>query len=338
MYVKDIIKNLLVYPQWGQVKYKIKRHDKRIALLLGTCVYNNLGDHLISYSEKKFLKKNLNNCELFEIPTPIYFQHRDFLKKYIGKEDLIFITGGGWMGSLWIDDEKRIQTMVKDFQDNTIIIFPQTVYYDTNTEYRTILEDAQRVYSKCRSLVICTRDVNSYNTVTKFFPDVKCMLVPDIALYLKHCEENKRKRKTGVCIRKDKETRNTDKVLELICSQNSNVEQIDTISKYNTIPVYVRKFLIKRKIKEFSKFKSIYTDRLHGMIYAKLAGTICYVFDNRSGKVRGVYEKWLSNDENIIFVENDEMLYTLYEKKYTKEKSTGKQDIFQELEELVKCL
>lgn len=336
--MKNHIKNILVYPQWEHIKYKIKRHDNRIALLLGTCVYNNLGDHLISYSEKIFLKKNLNSCELFEIPTPIYFQHRDFLKKYIGKEDLIFITGGGWMGSLWIDDEKRIQTMVKDFQRNTIVILPQTVYYDTDTDYNTILEDAQSIYSKCKNLTICTRDVNSYNTVTNFFPYIKCLLVPDIALYLKYCEENKQKRKIGVCIRKDRESCTTGKVMEAICSQDSNVEQIDTISKYNTIPVYARKFLIKRKIQEFSKFKSIYTDRLHGMIYAKLAGTVCYVFDNRSGKVKGVYEKWLSNDENIIFVENVETLYMLNEKKYNKEVSYGEHNIFQELEELVKCL
>ena len=332
------VKNLLVYPQWEYVKYKIKRHDNRIALLLGTCVYNNLGDHLISYSEKNFLKNNLDSCEIFEIPTPIYFQHRDFLKKYIGKEDLIFITGGGWMGSLWIDDEKRIQTMVKDFQSNTIVILPQTVYYDTNTEYSTILENAQDIYSRCKNLIICTRDANSYNTVTKFFPDTKCMLVPDIALYLNPCEDEKKKRKIGVCIRKDRESRNTDDVLKIIYFKDSDVEQIDTISKYNTIPVYARKFLIKRKIKEFSKFKSIYTDRLHGMIYAKLAGTVCYVFDNRSGKVKGVYEKWLSNDENIIFVENVEMLYMLNEKKYSKEVRYGEHNIFQELEELVKCL
>lgn len=338
MYVKNIIKNLLVYPQWEYVKYKIKRHDNRIALLLGTCVYNNLGDHLISYSEKKFLKNNLNNCEIFEIPTPIYFQHRDFFEKYIEKEDLIFITGGGWMGSLWIDDEKRIQTMVKDFQNNTIVILPQTVYYGTNTESNTILEAAQGAYSKCNNLTICTRDANSYNTVTKLFPGIKCLFVPDIALYLKCCKENKRKSKIGVCIRKDRESCNSGKVMEIVCSKDSNVEQIDTISKYNTIPVYARKFLIKRKIKEFSKFKSIYTDRLHGMIYAKLAGTICYVFDNRSGKVRGVYEKWLSDDENIVFLENAEMLYTLHEKNYNKESSVEKHNIFQELEEVVKCL
>lgn len=342
--MKERLKNIIIYPSWKYVKNQIKHHEKRIALLIGTCVYNNLGDHLISYSEKKFLEDNLPDCRLIEIPTPIYINNRDFLIKYIGKEDMIFVSGGGWMGNLWPKDEKIIQTILIDFKSNPIVILPQTVYYDVTIEYKSILESARKAYLKCEKLVICTRDMNSYNTVKTFFPSVKTILAPDMALYLKTYDKIKLKKKDkiGICMRKDREGKHNENVIKIIkCLNNSKkIKYIDTISKYNTIPIFARRFLINKKLKEFSRYEAIFTDRLHGMIYSELSKTVCYAFDNRSGKVKGVYEKWLAHDENIVLIDDIKNLTDIELKKYSpyfreKEKMI---DIFSELEVLVKCL
>ena len=46
------------------------------------------------------------------------------------------------------------------------------------------------------------------------------------------------------------------------------------------------------KISEFSEFKCIITDRLHGMIFSLLSMTPCCVFDNKNHKVFGIVESW----------------------------------------------
>lgn len=54
------------------------------------------------------------------------------------------------------------------------------------------------------------------------------------------------------------------------------------------------------------------TDRLHGMIFAYLAGTPCVFLDNKTKKVSGVYNTWLkycvsiqpfSDSSDISFIE-----------------------------------
>ena len=42
------------------------------------------------------------------------------------------------------------------------------------------------------------------------------------------------------------------------------------------------------------------TDRLHGMIFSYLVGTPCIVLDNKTKKVSGVYNSWLSKTDLIF--------------------------------------
>lgn len=46
------------------------------------------------------------------------------------------------------------------------------------------------------------------------------------------------------------------------------------------------------------------TDRLHGMIFAYITGTPCIVMDNKTNKVFGVYEEWLSDVDWIYQLKN----------------------------------
>ncbi|WP_304309931.1 polysaccharide pyruvyl transferase family protein [Bifidobacterium tibiigranuli] len=64
-----------------------------------------------------------------------------------------------------------------------------------------------------------------------------------------------------------------------------------------------REALVINKIREFQCAELIITDRLHGMVFAALAGTPCIAFNNTDHKVQGVYE-WLSSLPYITFVEN----------------------------------
>ncbi len=106
--------------------------DEKIVILLGTSTFNNLGDHLISCAQRQFLSNLYPNHKLVEIPTQMFFRYQSKLLTLVRKEVPVFISGGGWMGSVWPEDEYRMQAMISSFNQNNITILPQTVYYDLN--------------------------------------------------------------------------------------------------------------------------------------------------------------------------------------------------------------
>ncbi len=308
------LKTKILYPNEKRVINELIKHKEPIVLLVGTCLYNNIGDHLISKVEKNFIQDNYQNYKIYEIPTPIYEKNRSIIKACIKKDDIIFITGGGWMGSVWEKDELIMQGFINDLHTSHIIILPQTIYYEDNYQANKVLDSAKKTYSRCQNLTICLRDYKSYLFARENFSMAKIYLLPDIALY--DCDkkietaENK-KANIGICLRKDAESLNND-ILDFL-NNNENLKNekkvfTSTLTKLNSVPIFLRNFIINKKIKEFSKYKIVVTDRLHAMIISKLAGTVCYVLDNCTGKVKGVYDLWLKDDPNIHLIEDGSTL------------------------------
>ena len=55
----------------------------------------NLGDHAITIAQYSILKENFNEYDFVELTLNEYFEKIEFIKKYIDKEDVIIINGGG---------------------------------------------------------------------------------------------------------------------------------------------------------------------------------------------------------------------------------------------------
>lgn len=294
--------------------YKIKKINKKKKIFIfGTAIHKNLGDHLITYAEKLFLNNNLSDIEIIEIPTEVYQIYSQTLLKVIRNQDLIIINGGGWMGNLWIKEEKLIEDMVSKFQSNKIIIFPQTIYYDKNMpQYNELKNSSKYFFNKHKKLIISVREENSYKFAKKEYN--KVILVPDIALYLNDISEKYinvlRDNTIKFCIRNDREKSNyaLNFVKNLINKkENIKIKKIDTIS-VNRISEKKRKKVLYNKLNEFANCKLIITDRLHGMIFSYLVGTPCIILDNKTKKISGVYKKWLSKSDLIfpLFAEKNE--------------------------------
>ena len=86
-----------------------------VNLLLGTPLHKNLGDHLIALSELDFLKSNRVE-NLVEIPMSVFWCFKSELIKKKMNISKVFISGGGWMGSLWTEDEKAMVEMIDLFK------------------------------------------------------------------------------------------------------------------------------------------------------------------------------------------------------------------------------
>jgi pyruvyl transferase EpsI len=269
-------------------------------LLLGTPLHTNLGDHLITVSEMEFLKKLQNSRTVVEIPTEVYQLYKNELKNMIDKSSTIYINGGGWMGNLWPHEELLLQDMVRTFDDHRIIIFPQTIFYDKNIKlYDELLASSAELIKHHKNLYLFVRDRQSYEFALQAFGEKNIYLIPDIALsYQFNCIENKNRVKAvGFCLRHDRECSRDQRVIKdiRIVFKNSGYRQkkIDTMTKFR-VPSFHRMKILRERLYDFSKYSFLVTDRLHGMIFAYVTHTPCIILDNKTGKVFGVYEAWLS--------------------------------------------
>ena len=248
---------------------------------------------------------NLEDIKIIEVESGIVLRFKKILKKLVG-QDVILVHGGGFLGTLWIREEKMFRTILNVFHDNTIIVLPQTAYFSEDEEGKRILEESIKLYQEHKNLYICCREEFSYRFLKEKFPLCNIMLIPDMVLYLSSIEEQKERNDVLFCIRQDKEKIQYDfeKIKEQL-NKIGKIDYTDTIIEKRVYTYNNRIKVLNNKINQFAKYKLIVTDRLHGMVFALLAGTPCLVFENKSYKIKGVYG-WISNINYIeLYDEKD---------------------------------
>ena len=310
--IKEIIKLQLADPQWKRYKRIIGEHKEKSIFVIGSPVHGNLGDHAIIEEEKKFLKEYFPDYIHFEILMPFYHTQKRFLQKNINSKDLVCISGGGWMGNLWIHNEIVVREIVETYLFNQVIIFPQTLYYTKDTQGYKELEKTVQVFAKHKNLIFCVRDRNSYELILNRFElngKSKVVYCPDMVLY-GHCEKNFSVAETNsninICIRDDCEGvyKNTrENIMQFIPAQYQPV-LIDTVVPHR-VSLKTRKYELNKIWGEFATAKLTITDRLHAMLFSVINGTPCIALNNKTGKVFGVYE-WIAELRLVICVDSVE--------------------------------
>ena len=103
--LKEQIKLSVAYPGWRSAIKKLKSNKNKKIFLFGTPMHGNLGDHAIAIQEQYFFEDFFPDYEYFEILMPMYHTQKEIIKNTVTPEDLVVISGGGWMGNLWIHNE-----------------------------------------------------------------------------------------------------------------------------------------------------------------------------------------------------------------------------------------
>ncbi len=333
------IKGIIKRKQYRQYKKQCRQNGQKEYILLETPIHGNLGDHAIVIAEYEMLK----SCQIvpFEVPTFEAELCYSYLLKNIAKDAIILITGGGNIGSEWLREEKFIRKIIQDFKEHKIIVFPQTIYYKDDEVGREQKELDKQVYAQAKKLYLCTREEKSYELARQLFQKAEILLLPDIVLSLApHIDEGKRE---GIllCIRNDAESNineETKNNIRKVAEQFSTiVNNTDTVEK-KKITKKIRKKELNQKLKEFSKYKLIITDRLHGMIFAALTRTPCIAIGNYNYKVKGVYQ-WIKDYPCIQYVETvqelQEKIGSLYDDNLVKD-SINLQEKYQPLLQIIK--
>lgn len=290
--------------------------SKPRAFLLDAASYNNLGDQAITYATSLFLRDLFGEDCYFEVSEKDLLRNLKYLKKVIRTEDILCLNGGGNMGNLYPRYEALRRKVIKAFPDNKIIIFPQTFDYESDSYGKRELERSSIVYNKHESLVVCAREKKSFELMKKLYGNV--VLVPDIVFYMKGRiaeEPAGQKDCVGVCLRNDRESvisfEQKNSIYSAIKEAGFTAENLTTMSDSSQIYTSSddRLEALRAKLQEFSNYRCIITDRLHGMMFSILAGVPCLAFDNSNRKVSGVLN--VIDNINSVEILEDNSLETL---------------------------
>ena len=283
------------------------RKEKKKCILLDTPSHGNLGDQAICEAEKQLILKI--GCDpFFEFTHEEWKKHWRSIMRCVGPEDTIFLPGGGFLGSLWPNEQKIVIHILKKMRRNRIIIFPQTVFFDVTSEKE--VKTFVNACNNCSNLTVFVREKKSLNAMNQMGLGKITKLVPDAVLTYEieigfHEVKNRR---ILLCLRQDKEkTANLDYIESLLHESGYSFDRISTIERYG-ISSDNRRYFIENKIRTISRYPLMITDRLHGMVFSLLANTPCVAFDNLSGKISGVCEWVKQNDSGVVCFDNNHKL------------------------------
>ncbi len=273
-------------------------------VLLNTPGYHNLGDHAIAMAERTFLKTRHKN-RVIEIPDDICRHCMNDISEHIAEKDILLLTGGGYMGSLWPRSNDIVHSVIERFPNNRIIVLPQSAHYASGEEGETALERAKTLCNSHRGLMLCARDRETYQDFGRYFPSCRRLLVPDMALSTRWPVVHMRSG-IGICLRSDKEGILTDdeakRIVGIACGLDGNARPLSQTAEW--FPGQNNETAVLDKLREYSACRCVITDRLHGMVFSVITGTPCIVIDNVYGKNRALYETWLRGMPSVHFVDN----------------------------------
>lgn len=279
---------------------KLYEYDRLPAFIIfNSPDYSNIGDHAIAVAEKKFLKNAFPDKCVIEISCSQYIKENLLIRGAIKKDDIIILSGGGYIGSLWLWLEDITKNIIDNYKENKIYIFPQTIYFDDTN----IGKAEKKMLSECVNnhpmLSVLSRDEASYKLSKEMFGEhVKKYLYPDMVLYLNEPGKSVRN-DVMVCIRDDKENAGTieQDVIKILDELGENAKLFSTIYSENVF-LDQREEIVNNFLQEVGKARLVITDRLHAVLFCVVTHTPCIAFDNKSKKISGAF-RWLKGCEWI---------------------------------------
>lgn len=303
-------------------KRQLKKRTGKYAYLFCAPDYGNIGDHAIAIAEHQYFKKNCG-LELIEVPYLEYRAVENEVKKCITEEDILFITGGGFLGSLWSDAEFQVRKIIETFSRNRICILPQTLYWENGTRWNIEKKKTSRIYIEHGdNLLLCARDEVTRQLMNEIYNGCKVVTAPDMVLsydWSEYLYEIERKGAI-ICLKADKESilDECDKnVLKNICMNLCNEVRDVSTSVIGYYSEEEREELIKYIIRMFSSAELVVTDRLHGLLFSVITGTPCVALNNCNHKVRETF-RWVEGVDNIRFSDEMEHFESIAKEVYRK--------------------
>ncbi len=293
----------------------------RDCILTDLPYHQNIGDIAIWQGEIDFIKRidrnliNQTSAETFSFPI-------------LSKDVTILLSGGGNFGDLYRGSQEFRLNIIQAYPENRIIVLPQSVWYKN---FSLIEEDA-KIMANHKDLIVCARDLPSFEFMKKHFSENKVLLVPDMAFCI-HSKSffNKTKPSKDVLmfIRTDKELDSTT----LPLNSEYDVHDWPTFEKiyWSRLPSalfrrlkkwcpfskklmnraidfwymnILRHIYLKDGLSLLSDYRTIVTTRLHAMILGFRLGKEIRYIDNTTKKLSSYADCWLKDVSSVRPLKN----------------------------------
>lgn len=306
--IKNIIYKIILC---CKIKSYIIKYNKKI-FLIGTPWYGNLGDHAITLGEKFIIKEIFPEHKIIDIPYNIYFSKLSkIFKLKIAPNDIIYLQGGGNLGSLYPQEENLRRDVIKKYKRNKIIVMPVSIFFHDNNFGKSELEKSSKIYNSHNKLTIISRDEVSFDFAKKYFYKVNNILAPDAVTSLDGIlsDVNVNRKGVQIFLRKDIEKILSDDIIKKI-EIYLNKYNIEYSVSDTTVPYEVREK--QRKTEVFSrlimarKARLVITDRYHGLIFSVITHTPVIVFKSFDTKISSGM-KWFEDLEWVHYVDSNDL-------------------------------
>ncbi len=311
------IRHAVRYPSMRELNVKLVNslqklndaNDMRI-WYFGVPIHQNLGDQAQKFVIEKWLENNYPMAEIIKIPSQAFNAGTRrvirIIKDFIQPNDLIVMQSGHTMDGLH-DDETPHRLASTCFPDNRIIFFPTSIRFNSKRGKEL---DRKAIGSHVNTLFLA-RDAVSAQIARDLYPRLDVRLYPDVVTSLigKYSFDNQRE---GVllCARNDGEKLYSYAAIDKLASALSglcDVSRTDTTVKWDGIDLDSHDAWtgIEGVIESYSQKCVIVTDRYHGTIFARIAGTPVVVLKTNDHKVVSG-AKWFTDagDKGIVVADN----------------------------------
>ena len=296
--------NFLYHNSWPDYERLFAEERKPALILFNSPDYSNLGDHAIALGEEKFFHKYFATLDLIQVSCEEYVLENLKIKNVIRKDDVILISGGGYLGTLWPRFDDIVRHIVSAYPANQCFILPQTIFYEDSIFGQQESNREAKCFETHCNMHLALREQRSYYLAKEMFSlGNRISLVPDMALMLRY-DKKKMRKGALLCFRKDKESIHSfqGKATEAAEHISLNWKEIDTVQQYD-VNMITRHEEVEKLMDLISDVEIVFTDRLHCMIICAITGTPCLAFDNISHKLMESY-MWL-NRLNYIKMHQD---------------------------------
>lgn len=275
-----------------------ERADGRpTAFLLLTPDYGNIGDLAIGVAQEKYLAHRLPGYDIISIPLADTYAWLRSLKQRTRRGDLVFLVGGGSTGDLYPRAHFGRVFVIRYLRRLPIISFPQSIIYSSETAKRTFGRRERAAFTRHSALRLFVRERTSMRIMSEVF-DGKIGFAPDIVFSMTDLVDRDQERSHAlVVLRRDGERAlsrgDHQAIFAAAETVTDSVVARDHEVRYDRHADASPAKAVNELIDQYRQAQVVITDRLHGMIFAAVAGTPCVVLANSNHKIAETYRDWL---------------------------------------------
>jgi glycosyltransferase involved in cell wall biosynthesis len=302
--------------EFGRMKAEISRYhpeflydytvsnliQKKKIFLVGTAEHSNIGDAAIVSGELEFIKKYYPDYAVVEIPTYLFSEQYPLMRAAITNDDLIFLHGGGNLGTLYLNEENVRRTVVSDYSNHKIVILPQTIYFSEDAPGMAELRISAEIYNRHKNLTLFTRGLQSLRSAQAHFANVPSSNALDCA-FLLNADFGYDRNGILLCIRDlTDESGLTEQqynaVFQTVAEEYPEYDRSNNLYG-GDIPKDIRRRVVDDELKLFARHRVIVTDRLHGLVFSVITRTPCVLISSYRQKIAEFAENFA--DSNAVF-------------------------------------